>query len=448
MGRFLLIVGAVFIVAFGAYMLFQGSTTKDEARQFNVTSIEQYRPNELDTTLLNINSVRDTSLLNEFHSNEDIRTIVHNKEKNESHFHEHQAVVKFKQKPSKRELDKMKKDIDGDYKAKLNLMYEFKSNRLKTVELVQYFRENPIVEFAEPNYIFLQNQITAPNDIFYTERYQWNLPAIEIEKGWNITRGKKDVIIAVVDTGVDLNHPDLKRRLTKGYNAIDDNHNPDDDNGHGTHVAGIIASETNNREGMAGVTWFNKIMPIKALGKDGYGSSYDIANGIIWATDHGADVINLSLGNYQPATMMHEAISYAFKNGVVLVAASGNDNTDQPSYPAAFDEVISVGAISYTGHKANFSNYGYYIDVTAPGVEIPSTYFQNRYAALSGTSMASPHVAGLAGLLLSVNPELTNKQIHRVLQKSAYDMGPRGHDEYFGYGLIDVNEALRIAEDL
>ncbi len=135
-----------------------------------------------------------------------------------------------------------------------------------------------------------------------------------------------------MDTGVDLNHPDLKNRLIEGYNVLENNHYPDDDNGHGTHVAGIIASETNNEQGVAGITWFNKIMPIKAMEAKGYGTTFDIAKGIIWATDHGADVINLSLGNYQPSALMKQAVDYAYKKNVVMIVAAGNDNSKQPSY--------------------------------------------------------------------------------------------------------------------
>jgi subtilisin family serine protease len=190
-----------------------------------------------------------------------------------------------------------------------------------------------------------------------------------------------------VDSGVDLDHPDLKGRLTNGYNVLENNQFPDDDNGHGTHVAGIIASETNNKEGVAGITWYNKIMPIKALGAEGYGTSFDVAKGIIWAVDHGASVINLSLGNYQHSSLLKEAIDYAYDHNVVLIASAGNDNTSQTSFPASYPEVLGVAALSYTGGRAPFSNNGDYIDITAPGVQIASTFFNQQYAALSGTSM-------------------------------------------------------------
>ncbi|MFE7065179.1 S8 family peptidase [Sutcliffiella sp. NPDC057660] len=239
----------------------------------------------------------------------------------------------------------------------------------------------------------------------------------------------------------------MSGRLTNGYNVLENNDFPDDDSGHGTHVSGIIASETNNQEGIAGITWYNKIMPIKAMGAEGYGTTFDIAKGIIWAVDHGANVINMSLGNYQPSSLLKEAIDYAYNKNVVMISAAGNENTIQPSYPAAYPEVLSVSAVDNTGRRASFSNYGDYIDVSAPGVQITSTYFNQQYAALSGTSMASPHVAGLAGLLLSANPNLTNREVIDIIKNSAYDLGIPGNDSDFGNGLIDVKNALEAAQN-
>lgn len=174
-----------------------------------------------------------------------------------------------------------------------------------------------MVEFAE--YLYLQNQIGLPNDLLYREQCQWNLSAIQAEAGWDITKGDEHIIIAVIDTGVDLDHPDLRRRITNGYNVLLNNNFPDDDNGHGTHVAGIIASETNNHEGVAGITWYNKIMPIKAMGVEGHGTTFDIAKGIFWAVDHGADVINMSLGNYQHSSLLKGAFDYAYSKNIVIL---------------------------------------------------------------------------------------------------------------------------------
>ncbi|PLR95267.1 S8 family peptidase [Bacillus sp. T33-2] len=396
---------------------------------------------------MSVNNIQNgENIKNRLNQNPEIKAIYHNK-RDASHYYDHEAAVDFIEEPTSDELDDITNDINGKVVKRLNSTYIFRSESLDTPALLDYFNTRPNVEFAEANFILMQNDIKMPNDVYYREKYQWNLPAIETEKGWNISRGNKRIEIAIVDTGVDLDHPDLKNRLVKGYNVLENNSHPDDDNGHGTHVAGIIASETNNKEGIAGITWFNKIMPIKAMGAEGYGSTFDIARGLFWAVDHGADVINLSLGNYQRSEVLEEAIRYAYKHNVVLVAAAGNDNSSQPTYPASYPEVLSVSALNFDGKRADFSNYGDYIDVAAPGVYIPSTYFKKQYAALSGTSMAAPHVAGLAGLILSANSELSNREVMKIIKNSAIDMGGRGPDNDFGSGLIDVNNSLKSAED-
>lgn len=210
-------------------------------------------------------------------------------------------------------------------------------------------------------------------------------------------------------------------------------------------MAGIIGALTNNEEGVAGISWYNKILPVKALDNSGAGTTYSVAEGIIWAADQGAKVINLSLGNYADSQFLHDAIKYAYDRDVVIVSASGNDNTERPGYPAAYEEVIAVAATNAAGERASFSNYGDYIDVAAPGESIASTYPDNQYAALSGTSMASPHVAALAGLVRSLNPALTNKEVTSLLTSNAIDLGTAGHDKYYGWGQVDIYRTLQAA---
>jgi thermitase len=370
-----------------------------------------------------------------------IKMIQHN-EQNQSHHYQNQVIVSFKKVPLTQELINIEKAINGKVVRHMKNIFVFQSKTNTSAQLERYFTNRIDVEYAEPNYIYLQNEV--PNDLFYL-KYQWNLPIIQTEEGWKFSKGNANVTIAVIDTGVDLNHPDLVHRLIKGYNVIEDHHIPEDDNGHGTHVAGIIASEVNNREGVAGITWFNHIMPIKVLNSEGYGSSFDVAKGIIWAVDHGAHVINLSLGNYQPSELLQEAVRYAYDRDVVLIAASGNDYSAQPSFPAAYPEVLSVGAVNPDGSLAEFSNYGDYLDVVAPGTEIPSTFVHNRYAALSGTSMAAPHVTALAGLIRSLNPNLTNTEVIDIINKSTIDLGVPGKDVLFGNGLINIYKAMQFA---
>lgn len=402
----------------------------------------------------------DTDTLNDV-------TVTH-PEENEgtSHYHKNQVVVKFSSPPSEEDLKRIQGELHAGPARKLGYTYVFESSDMEARQMMEYFK-NWKVEYAEPHYLYLTNEGgtdgtgaaagngtgtgsfgvngSVPNDALFS-RYQWNLPLIETLQGWNIGRGSQDVKVAVVDTGVDLNHPDLKGNLLDGTNIITEGALPQDDVGHGTHVAGIISALVNNGEGVAGMSWFNPILPVKVLDSSGAGSTYAVAQGIIWAADHGAKVINLSLGNYADAQFLHDAIKYAYDKDVVLVAASGNDNTERPGYPAAYEEVFAVAATDSKKNKASFSNYGDYIDVAAPGVSIPSTYPDNQYAALSGTSMASPHVSALAALIRSANPLLKNTEVMGIMRRSAADIGDPGKDKHFGYGLIDVVKALEMAD--
>lgn len=383
-----------------------------------------------------VEQVRD--IRRNLESHPSIKTIKHNS-RDKSHFVEHEVVVRFSPRPDSQVIHKMLKQVDGKIKRDYGRAMIIKSNSLTTHQLMQHFAEHPDSIYAEPNYLLLPNR--RPNDSMY-QPYQWNLKMIGMEKSWDITEGNKNVIVAVVDTGVDLDHPEFKGKLVKGHNFVDNSDVPQDDNGHGSHVSGVIAARANNGTGIAGMSWNSKIMPIKAIGSDGSGSAYDIAQGIYWAADHGADVINLSVGNYTSSAALKEACKYAFDKNVILVAASGNDSSSQPSYPAAYPEVMSVAAVDHNREQAEFSNYGDYVDVAAPGVDIPSTYIYSDYAALSGTSMACPHVAALASLIRSVNPGMKNTDVIKLIQRTAVDLGAPGKDEAYGYGLINVNAAL------
>ncbi|WP_453994013.1 S8 family peptidase [Bacillus nitroreducens] len=435
-------IGLTLIVSFSFFD--NGDPTKPRTSTINNNHPIGKEKIDASPQIMNVDSIQlYNNVQKKLDQHEEIDVIDHNG-KDKSHYHHHQVIVDFKHLLTQDEIKQFEVEIDGKLLKKLDSSYIFESNTLKTPELISYFEKNKHVKFAEPNYILMQNQ-QYPNDLLYND-FQWNLRMIESEIGWGITQGSEKVKIAIIDTGVDLDHPDLVNRITDGYNIVKDNRIPDDDNGHGTHVAGIIASQTNNYEGTAGITWYNPIMPVKVMGEDGYGSTFDIARGIIWATDHGASVINLSLGNYKGSKMLKQAVDYAYRHDVVMVAASGNDDSSQPSYPAAYPHVLSVAAVDLNGDRANFSNYGDYIDVSAPGVTIPSTYIDEQYAALSGTSMAAPHVAALAALMRSVNPNLSNKEIMEIIKGTSLDLGQVGKDIYFGEGLIDMVQALKQAE--
>ncbi|CAM3117667.1 S8 family peptidase [Paenibacillus lupini] len=381
-------------------------------------------------------------------------TTVHDGEDNgnASHYHVRDVVVHFQNKLTDKQLDQIKQKINAQHIQQIGDTYVFRSKDMDADKMVHYFQKSWKTEYVEPHYLYMTNETTndadviTPNDALYSQ-YQWNLPSIETEKGWGLSKGNDKVIVAILDTGVQADHPDLKGKLLDGTNIVDADAAPNDDVGHGTHVAGIIGASVNNGEGVAGISWYNKIMPVKVLDSSGAGSTYSVAQGIIWATDHGAKVINMSLGNYAQAEFLHDAIKYAYDHDVVMVAASGNDNTDRPGYPAAYPEVFAVAATDASNNKASFSNFGDYIDVAAPGDSIASTYPGSQYAALSGTSMASPHVAALAGLIRSINPDLNNEEVMEIMRKSAVDLGNKGKDNYFGYGLIDVDKALKAASN-
>lgn len=373
-----------------------------------------------------------------------------------SHYIQNEVLIKFKGAIDEHYLEQLTAKYNLQIIKKNNTTVILHSNEQNTKQLIKLLEANELsqnspIEYIEPHFIYLTNEENEqiplpqiPNDLLYMD-YQWNLPMIFTEEGWEITRGKEDVIVAVIDTGVDLYHPEFENRLVDGINIIEPNSAPLDDDGHGTHVAGIISANTNNNEGIAGITWYNKIMPIKVLDQSGAGTLFDVAEGIIWATDNGAKVINLSLGNYAESKYLHDAVKYAYSKDVVMIAATGNDNTDELGYPASYPEVLGVSAINSRQSRAEFSNYGDYVDVVAPGVNIPSTYPGNQYAALSGTSMASPHVAGLAGLVRATNPSLTNEEVYQLIKDTAIDLGPPGRDKYYGYGQININGAVQKA---
>ena len=372
---------------------------------------------------------------------------------NASHYYENEIVIRFPNgHPTQAQLETISRDIHCNAPRKLGYAYIFRSSDMNYNQLKPYFSNTWHPLYSEPHYMYLTNEAVnentegtlPPNDLLFST-YQWNLPAIETELGWKLSKGNQDVIVAVVDTGVQANHPDLKGKLLTGYNAIKKDSKPDDDVGHGTHVSGIIGALVNNSEGVAGISWYNKILPVKVLDNSGAGTTYSVSEGIIWAADHGAKVINLSLGNYADSQFLHDAIKYAYDRDIVIVSAAGNDNTERPGYPAAYPEVLAVAATNASAEKASFSNFGDYIDVTAPGESIASTYPDSQYAALSGTSMASPHVAALAGLVRSINPDLTNTEVMKMMTDHAIDLGRPGQDKYYGWGQVDIYKTLQAA---
>lgn len=364
--------------------------------------------------------------------------------------------------------------------------------RLATLWAIKDMSQNSDVEFAEPNHI--RQPLLTPDDTYFSK--QWNLATINLPQTWELTTGSRidghPVIVAVVDTGVFLNHPDLAGQLVSGYDFISDptmsndgdgiDNNPDDpgdstqrglSSWHGTHVAGIVGALSDNGLGVTGISWGVKIMPVRVLGIGG-GTTYDIIQGIYYAAglanssgnlpDQAADVINLSLGGYTYSSSEQAAVTAAWNAGSVVVAAAGNEATSQRNYPAAYEHAIAVSATTYDDELAPYSNYGSYVDIAAPGGDtsrdvnhdgsadgIVSTLVsdstgsrQATYKIYQGTSMAAPHVAGVIALMKAVYPELTPTMIKQMLANGdlTEDLGSSGFDNSFGYGRINALKAV------
>jgi thermitase len=296
----------------------------------------------------------------------------------------------------------------------------------------------PGVEHVDYNYLRLPDY--AANDPAFLQRRQWDLYSIKAPAAWNRTLGV-GARVAVVDSGIDGDHPDLERKIVAQRDLVNNDAVAEGDiAGHGTHVAGTVGAVTNNGAGVAAVCPACKLLVAKSGGSQGFYDS-DLVQGIYWSVNNRAKAINLSLGAEENSRILEHAVDYAWEHGVVVVAAAGNDNTGRPNYPAAYNHVISVAATDQSNKRARFSNYGTTVDVAAPGVAILSTVPGGRYGIKAGTSMASPHVAALAGLLAAQGRPAP--EIRRRIQRTAQDLGTGGKDKYYGWGLIDANKAVR-----
>jgi subtilisin family serine protease len=333
--------------------------------------------------------------------------------------------------------------------------------------LARQISQRDDVLWAEPNGLVHASGEIIPDDNFY-QAQQWNLRQIGLPAAWAFTTGIT-IPIAIIDTGIDLNHADLAAKIWTNTDEIPHNAIDDDSNGyvddiwgwnfindstlmleahHGTHIAGIAGAQTNNAIGVAGVSWQASLMSLQALRSNGDGSWADVAEAIIYAADNGARILNLSFGGAEPSQTIQDAVTYAREQGCLLVASSGNSNF-QPTpveYPAAFPGVLAVAATTASDGPATFSNRGPEVDIAAPGTEIFSTGGGNRYMAMSGTSMAAPHVSGLAALVWSVEPTLTADQVANVITSTAHDVYTSGWDQYTGWGRIDAHAAILMFE--
>ncbi len=411
-----------------------------------------------------------------------------------------EIIVKIKKNVNQKALAKLKLDSAASLKPLFFPMKNFRRAFEKS-PLAQYFKiqisqsdqiqktmanlqKSSLIEFAEVNRTFLLHD--APNDPRYGE--QWYLQKIQIQDAWQITTGDSSVIVGVIDTGVDYLHEDLRDNLwinsgedingngvvdSSDFNGVDDDENgfvddirgwdftdaphfpdggdyltpdndPADEHGHGTSVAGIIAATANNKKGIAGIAPSCRIMGLRAGTAQGYLEEDDVAAAIIYAIDNGARIINMSFGDVATSPLFRDVMEFARQNNIVLIASAGNTSSAEINYPAALPQVISVGAVSSSDALAGFSSYGATIDIVAPGVQLLTTAKNNSYSLFSGTSAAAPVVSGVAALILSHSPEMSNFAIRNVLVSSAIDLGSPGWDNKFGAGRVDAFRALQI----
>ncbi len=329
------------------------------------------------------------------------------------------------------------------------------------------------VEWSEPNYTFSLDSVDSPfdaptstdsipNDPYYLSRQDVYLSRLKMPEAWEYATGRPEVIIAILDTGLDMTHEDLRDGIwtnpgeivdngidddgngfvddLHGWNFPDGNNRIYDDYGHGTHVAGIAAARINNGVGIAGMAGGATIMPVDVFNV-GIGTYEDLIQAIVYATDNGARVINMSLGATSYSRGEEMAVDYAWSHGVVPVAAAGNTGRENAHYPAAHENVIAVAATAANDNLCSFSTRGDFVDVAAPGCPVWSAV-PRGYSSYSGTSMATPHVSGLAALIFSLDPTLSPTEVRAVIQNNADDLGDLGPDKMFGHGRINALKSL------
>ncbi|MFZ5828342.1 MAG: S8 family serine peptidase [Bacillota bacterium] len=309
-----------------------------------------------------------------------------------------------------------------------------KHNSQERARILAALKENPNVLYVEPNFIY--QAVGTPNDPGVTQQWAWG--KIQAYAAWDVAQGSSSTVIAIVDTGIQLNHPDLDAKIVPGYDFVSGDSQADDGHGHGTHVGGSAAAETNNATGGAGTCPGCSLMPVRVLDNNGSGTLANVANGITWAADRGAKVINLSLGASTGATTLENAINYAWNRGAFLACAAGNSNTSSPSYPAYYENCFAVASTNSSDARSYFSNYGNWVEAAAPGEGIYSTWLNGGYHTISGTSMATPHVAGLAGLLASQG--LTNTQVRDRICATSDPISGTG--AYWTCGRINAHRAV------
>ena len=304
-------------------------------------------------------------------------------------------------------------------------------------EIEAALRRSGLFKSVERDY--LVHIAEDPTDPYFSA--QWGLARIAAPAAWDLSAGA-GVIVAVVDTGIEAGHPDLRGQVLPGYDFVNDDDDPQDDHGHGTRMSGIIAAHRDNAEGGAGVAPAAMLLPVKVLDADGSGAYSAVASGILYAVDHGARVLNLSLAGPVKSDLLEAAVNYATAHDVVVVAAAGNEGSSLPDYPAATSGAVAVSAIDDSDAHPAFSNYGAWISFAAPGVDIVTTSLNGSYGSSSGTSPAAAFGSGVFALLFAADPTLTRSAAIDRVQRGAVDLGNRGWDRFFGAGRADAYAAL------
>jgi len=347
-----------------------------------------------------------------------------------------------------------------DYSGELNAMLVEIPDDMVQSQAISQASSEPGIFSAQTNNSFTIQDYQLPNDEYYYK--QWAPSVMRLPQTWRNAQGSSNVRVAILDTGIDYTHVELEGLvdLDSGYNfSSDDETDFMDRQMHGTHVAGIVGAKANNSRGLAGVMWDVEMLPVKVLDDNGMGDEWSVAQGILHSAGlrndskiQAADVINMSLGMHSSETpeLIEDAVNKAANAGVVIVAASGNSGDNDIAYPAKFDEVIAVGALSNNESGppvvANYSNYGPEQDIVAPGTAIWSTIPGNRILDMSGTSMAAPQVAGLAGLMVAEG--INHDDVLDVMIETAIDLGESGYNEKYGHGMINAYWAVHEASEI
>lgn len=323
--------------------------------------------------------------------------------------------------------------VEPDYKFSLDKL----SGRNYT-QIIKRKSDTNIVQNDSVIEVNSESKEITPNDRDFVSQYY--LREINATKAWSTTVGDS-LIVAVLDTGVDFNHPDLEGKIIDNSDS-----SRTDDIGHGTEVSGIIAAKTNNNQGIAGIAWNTKVLPMKVTDENGQARVSTVVAALEKAYNNGARIVQISLSTGQFSQTLKDAVALAQSRGILIISTGGNTSVKELRYPAAFNNVIGVGAVNKAEKVESYSTTGEHISLVAPGSSIYTTSLDSGYAAVSGTSFAAPQVAGTAALIWSVLPSLTNSEVREILIESAKDLGDKGKDYMYGYGLLNTEAAVNMAK--